>query len=285
MGAWRIISLALVVLSCSTYVDYPAETINITLSENNSVENDGGDMIGTGPRGERVGKLQGWSQLVDMAMFDPQIRQALQIDFQPHAGMYTVLFGTRLPPAVPGGGFPGNQPSPIAEATVIWKVEGNRVARRFNVANGVALTGTGQAVEVSLQDFSVGGAFAGIKYQVSVLVSPGTRFSRAIPTLRGPFTFPLPILPGGGGTTGIFPIPNDAGIIGFELFLSDVTPGVAPHVTVAQFDNTGSIIAQDVDEDTGFIPLAAGAIGLEIVNKDPVVANGVQVSLLWFIDG
>lgn len=227
----------------------------------------------------------GWSASVPMKIGQDEPQSGLNPTF-PIADYYTVRFGVSAPPS---GIF-------ACTATIQWVVEGNIITRQVSVANGIAISGTGQSVDVKLLDVTseVVGGVEGEDYSVSIQVSRGTRpIETAPPILQAElsaaelFTPPGPPIGGVGailmppGTLIAYDVPATAGVVAVEV---SVSPALLNSFSVLQTNAAAFVFkATDPSVQTGFVALEPGATTVTVSNNDPT--ESAYVTVTWGIEG
>lgn len=226
----------------------------------------------------------GWSASVPMKVGQEEAQSGLNPTF-PIADYYTVRFGVSAPP---NGIF-------ACTASIQWVVEGNIIKRQVSVANGIAISGTGQSVDVKLQDVTgeVVGGNEGDDYSVSIQVSRGTRpVESAPPILQAELAdssgfVSAPVVGSVGailmppGSLIAYNVPQDAGAVSFEVA---VAPAIANSFLVTQTNSVAYVFkATDPGVQTGFVALEPGTTTVTIANDDPTESS--YVTLTWGIEG
>jgi hypothetical protein len=221
------------------------------------------------------GMRDGWSKTGTLKTQQPKPGGlSMQGGFElPHgsgAQYYTAQFSVQTPP---GGFFE-------AIADVTWSTDGTDVRRKLTVVNGAVISGTAQAVKISVVDATPFGPFPGEEYRVDIAVTPGCRPSQQQPPrlYAGQFS-----IPSGGGAVGI-PIPQDAGVISVNIQAFRIpTAPLGAGDAVALFGNLvpfgGFTIEGDGD---GWVPVPPGANLLELFNLGPAT---VVYGVTWGIEG
>lgn len=193
---------------------------------------------------------QGWQAFHKLTGGDAEYRPTVQANF-PRSGYYTVQFAVTYP--FVSSEFP---PNFITLAEVVWSVEGNFIRRLISLYNGAVISGSGQAVKVTLLDYSsvpVGGPF---QYGVSVQITPDSRPAEVAPpsyqantdasipeaSRRGqPATTAIATL-----TSATFEVPQNAGANGFMIQCSGrQIPGV-PFVEQQLQDGVGITVSNSL---------------------------------------
>lgn len=221
----------------------------------------------------------------------------------PEPGIYTAQFSITQPSRQPGGP-PAATPLSVlrCQAILSWTVEGNQIQRIFDIGNGTTISGAGAGAIIQVQDLTVtlpsSSGTNGVEYLVSVSMTKGTRAQFAVPVIQPgaaskigvvPQPVPNPI-----GTVSvpalsfaIFPVPQNAGVIGVKVFVTDLTtPASRPtFVSASQLDISGTITYNTwiPDLSEGFVPLTPGAQFVSVLNNHN--ADSAQVTVDWAIDG
>lgn len=228
MDNLRIYILAILLTACG------AQTTNeYSITNNYSVPDGGVEYIvnGTGPEAthnttelDAMAMNDGWSgsgwlatgrgtMLTpngDRTQTDVQLNAIFSLDEGGSgAKYYTVQIGVRPPGQV--------AIKPVAKVT--WRTKGRTVTRRVDAGNGVVVSGTAQACDVSVaDDTDVTGVPPDVPqpYYVDILITPGARPSTQQPPRLSIGTFELVASPGPGNTETLS-IPPDAGAISFNV--------------------------------------------------------------------
>ena len=206
-----------------------------------------------------------------------------QADFTAEPGYYTVEFNiARFPVDTVNAPGPSNVSGVFRCLTILsWNVEGNQVTRQYSVGgNGSSVSGLGQGVVVSLQDFTDVFNPTNLDYEVSFNIAKGVRpFTNNPPALFGITT--TVILAAGSLSLAV---PQNVGIISVEVAVS--TNPAAPHtpnVVVAHINPGGTLKTYDPQKNTGFVALAPNAQTVRVFNAD--AANPVDATITWGVDG
>lgn len=222
----------------------------------------------------------GWQQSGTLFTAKPDQMVTCQANFA-KAEYYTVQLAVIQTPDITAPGYIGLG-TYAAEADIEWSVEGSTVRRTVSLGNGVSISGTGQAVKVTLRDVS-DPAIGVSPYIVQVQIAPGTRPAKSQPpTLQG---FIVTQILGVAPAFIDLPIPPNAGVISVEtsgaLFLLGVN--FRDNTRVSHRNAFGQIIkAYDPTQEVGFVPVAPNATFVRITNLS---ANIFQVNFTWGIDG
>ena len=217
----------------------------------------------------------GWSQSGTLFTRQPVPIVTMQANF-PRASMYTVQFSV-VPPSAPGV-FD-------ATATIQWTVKGNIIMRQCAVANGVSISGTGEAVKVTVADNTGANPLIpiGSPYQVTISATPGSRPSTAItPTLH---VFAAAQILGAANSLNI-PIPQNAGVTGVMIVASSDTAGSQVLLEVAESNGVFTTLTYAVETGVDlptFVPLTGNGTVLTVQNID--AANAASVQVFFSIDG
>jgi hypothetical protein len=209
----------------------------------------------------------------------------------PQMGVYTVQFNLSPPrriPASAGVPAPVLNTRAIAKATIDWTVSGNYVRRVVHVADGMSVTGTGEAVSVNISDESIAygvGAANPTAYDVSITVSEGSRASSPNP----PYLQHLGASGNGvhvspGNQTDIT-VPADIGASSIYVPV-DYDTGVfvaEGHIQLRQLVDAVQVMGCDPRRNQ-WVPLVPGVttIRLQVV---AAAAGGVVMTPFWGIDG
>jgi len=229
-------------------------------------------------------KSGGWSATKTLTIGNFTKTGSMQVEF-PEADTYTIQFGLGNPPVDASG-------NPVqTEALILWSVEGNFTSRRVSVANGVSISGVGQAVRVVVLDRTVqygsNAAPVAADYDVSILVSKGTR-----PAVEEPAT--LVAYPPAGSTLALFvtagatsvpvPIPQDAGAISVYITAISGTATLIPPEVIDANQVIGTLITKSYDprEFDDWVPLSPGAQQIVLDNTG---SDTVYWSVTFGIDG
>lgn len=204
----------------------------------------------------------------------------LQANFGDDVGMHTVQLWIDRPP------FDLNFPAFVveAEALVTWSVAGNQISRRVTVGNGVSISGSAEAVHVSVFDKSVSapGPPTDIEYDVTILVVKGQRAANVVPPTLYAGSFAL----APGATTNIA-IPQDAGVTSVHVSAGDALFGGATYADgKCEVRQTRDIYTEKVYDcrDVDWEPVAPMATGIAITNRAGV-GTSMRFSVTFGIDG
>lgn len=273
--------------ACTTHT-----TQNYSLDQD-SKQNEPGDamefMSEINPGLPTVGvKKQGWSAsgtLVGQEKWptnDTGNREvSLQVDF-PQAGAYTVQFN--LTPKLPLTNHPV-----VAEASLLWSVEGNLVQRKVTVGNGTSISGVGQAVKVVVKDRTPAtGPQESQEYVVGISVAPGTRANPLVPaTIINP-TQKRVTVPAAGSVD--IAIPQGAGVSSVYIGITSGAGGapIPDHsvrcILEASGGTTESVFTPaDAGGNTSWVPVSGGSTTLRIINTNAGFA--LDASPVFGVDG
>ena len=223
--------------------------------------------------------LAGWSKFGILRSGFSTDEVSMQAVFD-EPGNYTVQFGLER-----------TNPNPTtlflvkAQALVTWSVAGNFVTRRISVGNGISITGQAEGVKVVIKDASDPAAVGTSEnYRVSMQVTRGTRGTiQQPPVLDISTTGVTGIL---AGTTAIFTIPQDAGVVNVNVAVATVAgaPLADNIVTVNHTGNApGVTLIKSYDpRDIDWAPVLPGTDTIRITNFGLVTVN---VKVTFGIDG
>lgn len=220
------------------------------------------------------GKSGGWSSTVKLITQQAK-SGSLQANFS-KAEYYTVQFTVEPPTGASDGIY-------AATATIAWTVEGNNVYRIVSIGNGVAISGTGEAISVTVNDVTPNvGQAPGFEYKVNIQVSPGTRANISQPPtyMRGSDQ-QVPIL---GDSFALIDVPQNAGVVSVQLSgYTESSPESQPKWLVNFLSNTTVLKSVFVDSQLPFITLPPGCTFVGVYNLD--VLNATRVDFTWGIEG
>lgn len=220
----------------------------------------------------------GWQQSGQLVTGNSDRIVMLQAAF-PESGTYTVEIGV-TPPLLQSRFF-------VAEAEIVWKVEGGFVRRVISVIDGATISGVGQAVSVTIRDVSIdpGAAIVlGETYTVYIQVARGSRPSVEQPPrlIRpSPSTLIYSVTSIGPTASQVFDVPEDAGVISVYIGAANIV-AATPTEFYAIMANPGQNV-MIVKDPVGWIPLVPGTNTVTLTNLDAV--NNLIVTLIWGIDG
>lgn len=236
----------------------------------------------------------GWQSFGTLETGNSNKKASLQAAF-PESNSYTVQFNINNPPVDASG-----NPVPfVARADITWKVQGGYVKRTIDVGNGTSISGTAQAVDVVVYDFTpvldannptwVAG---GNEYKVGIQVARGLRPSTQQPvTLAEQFQDSnsgnlrsYSYVLAGGATQHDVDVPQDVGVIGVEVAVhnQDNTPLVDGDVYLIQANAATISKIYQCPITPQFIDISPATTILTLANNH---AKGVYVSVTWAIDG
>jgi hypothetical protein len=198
----------------------------------------------------------------------------------PKIGQYTVQFGIGdLPPVTGDGQYK-------AQAEIIWSVKGNSVRRLVNCADGMSVSGTAEAVSITITDASNLDGAPSFRYVVSAQIAPGTRPSVQQPPVLETAARQLVDI---GSSLQVL-VPKDAGVIsvytavaGSSQGFSAVAPLEAGSIRVGQLAGSASLKFYD-PRDFQWVPLSPGTDKL-LYTVAPGASQAVYFSTVWGIDG
>lgn len=247
-----------------------------------------------GTPGSFQGK-QGWQAFHQLTGGDYEYRPTLQANF-PRSGYYTVQFSVSYP-------FVENEfpPNFLTLAEVVWSVEGNFIRRLMSLYNGAVISGSGQAVKVTLLDYSsvaVGGPF---QYGVSVQVTPDARPAEVAPPTYQANTdasIAESARPGlsavtaiAAGASATFEVPKNAGVNGFMIQCTGRQVPSVPFVEQQLQDGVGITVSNSLSSTVlvldgrsldKWIPMPPDAAEIEVSNGS---ALDIAVTPIYAIEG
>lgn len=206
----------------------------------------------------------------------------LQKEF-PEPNVYTVQFAV-------AGLREGFTPNIIAD--IRWTVAGNFAKRRVSVLNGMAITGTAEAVDVVVRDASL--TPGTLPYTVSIMVARGARGE----SMQPPIYSPVFTSSSGGTMIGsiiippssveVLVVPQDIGII--SMFSTagwndptEPTPITGETFVVRQF--SASALRQYDARNAIWVPTLPNLADLNLFNNNATVAAGAVFSVAFGIEG
>lgn len=173
-------------------------------------------------------------------------------------------------------------------ADIRYTVEGVTVRRLVSIANGVAISGTADSVNVTIQDITSGADAQGIAYSIEVQIAPGIRSGYALPPTLEAFTSivaDVPTIESGpitliSGQTATYPVPQQAGVISVEIVVQTNS------VNVSMGTPNGSLKKYTVNpgENFGFIVMAVNSAFLTITGLGTEGVSSVH-TVTWGIEG
>lgn len=202
----------------------------------------------------------------------------LQVQFADNPGAYTIQFNITQP----------NTLLQVDEfirvrALVVWSVEGNSVRRIIDVVNGTSISGTAQAVDVSVYDDSNIVSTDVVPYTVSVQTAPGTR-----PSVQQPPNYTIGSISMTDTDNQSFDVPIEVGAISASVTVSPNNVGepVAENeIIVFQVSESGAILKAYDPRVSQWVPLASGCRRLDIVTNIAAAPGGVLVQATLGVDG
>ncbi len=253
-----------------------------------------GELDQEGGPGVQPPKRKGWSTGGQMIACNDDKNVALQATFS-EPGAYTVSFNIVVPPLPATNVYAGAESVVRADAIVTWSVDGNSVTRRVSIGDGVEISGIASAVSVSVYDvtdrtipsLSTEPIGAGIPYNVTILVAPGTRPSQNQPAVLDPFPkLPCNVVildPGGSPTDFVLvPVPSDAGVISVHVAVCAAVFAVVPDSSI-QVQHNGFVVQKIYDpRATDWEPVTPGTTQVVVTNLN---AFQVYVQLVFGVDG
>jgi len=200
-----------------------------------------------------------------------KIQQQLQVAFDRQMQTHTIQFNG--PDAAAIGAFGGV----IAEAEILWSVEGATIRRVVTVTDGMAVSGEAQSVTVNLYDQTYGSS--GFAYKVAVTVAPGVRGNiQQPPLLQAPGVsvatgIEFPAAFGiGAGAVGRWNLPQNVGAVSSYLTIQGAAPPAAPladnSILVTHRNGGGlPILSYGLNGCFKYIPLFSGTVSVEVLNN------------------
>jgi hypothetical protein len=232
----------------------------------------------------------GWSQSGTLTPGNKNKQVTLQANF-PKTDTYTIQFNVDR---TTFKGIGAGASAQFTEALITWSVEGNDVTRKVTIADGVSVTGVGQAVRVVITDNSIiGGSTTASPYVASAQVSKGTRAPSASPPVYiDPSTIATQIN-AIAGTVASFTPPEGIGansllITAQYLDGAGVPRATAPLGTLTAKIQAGSGLNMSVYEPraAGFVPIPPGATQVTIeIGVTGAAGDVMVVTPIWGIDG
>ena len=203
-------------------------------------------------------------------------------------GMNTIQFGM-----IPKANTAANGQVSVAQATILWTVDGNTLRRVVTVGAGGSVSGSAHMVQVIMEDATrTGPAYpAGFDrlYDVSVQVSRGTRANIMQPPILMPndssFVEGFALLAGGDDL--FLAVPKDSGVVSFQCVVNSPTGAVLPlgSILVKEVANTSTRRMYDPREyGSSWIGLNPSVDEVHVINTN-ALADTCNVSILWGIDG
>jgi hypothetical protein len=205
---------------------------------------------------------------------------------------YTLQFGiVALEPLIL---FPEVTPrkfSPIVQAVITWKINGQHQRRVISVVSGAAISAVAEGVDVKIIDLTE--YPTGYKYNVQVTLSRGVRPTVEQPPVLFDITGSQFILSTAPDNELKFPVPEDSGVISVYPFIGypfdpvTVNP-IDPRslrmtfLDEAEIYNYGFFQPPEIGK---WIPLIPGT-GLVVFFYAPTLpTDGIGITLLWGIEG
>lgn len=205
-----------------------------------------------------------------------------QSDLEP--GTYTLQFGVvNTTPAI---GFSGNQIfSPIVQAIITWKIDGQQQRRVISVVSGTSISGVADGVDVKLIDLTTSPAAPThpYNYNVQVTLSQGARSNVQQPPV-------LYALEGqqqlANSSLVIFSVPQDAGVISVFPYIdyngNDPTKIFMQYTDLVFFANYADV---DNIPPGHWYPLIPGTGRVEFLSNLAAGGNSTSISVIWGVDG
>jgi hypothetical protein len=232
---------------------------------------------GTDQRVTKESKAEsgGWSGSTPLITGISKLKPIIQAVF-PKAAYYTIRFGVNPPNPTDEGVSTFYS----AEATITWKTEGNKITRRISIGNGVAISGTGQACDVTISDTTPDeGQPLGQNYSVNAHMTTGTRPYCQQPVILQTVNTVQLVAPAG---IIVYEIPQDAGIISCAI---SAFSAATPNLTVTQFASASvdtKKYSQGNLTNPEYISLVPNTQFIQVVNAG---ADEVILTLTWGIEG
>jgi hypothetical protein len=173
-------------------------------------------------------------------------------------------------------------------AIISYTVEGVTVRRVVTVANGVAISGTADSVNVSIQDITQTTSPQNIPYSVEVQIAPGIRSGYALPPTLEAFTCivnSVDIIESGpitlvSGQSAVYPVPQQAGVISVEI----VTQTNSVNVTMGTVNGAQKQYTVNPGENFGFIVMAPNSAFLTVTGLGTEGVDSIHTAT-WGIEG
>jgi hypothetical protein len=229
----------------------------------------------------------GWATSGKLITYNKTQQVTLQAQF-PEADVYTVQFGFSGPSTPPA--------NPIqAIATVIWTVAGNQVIRKYSVANGVSVSGNGEAVRILINDGSIERHAEAtpipIEYGVSVSVVRGVRPANQQPAILvdvPPVTFGAVYVIHPLSSVKV-PVPQDVGVISVYVAVAQAVNNPAvplpdQAVLVAQ-DQNGAFLKVYDPRNFEWVPLYPNTDTIQIFNAQALGTTDILATVTFGVDG
>jgi hypothetical protein len=175
-----------------------------------------------------------------------------------------------------------------AVAEIIWSVEGNDVRRLVSCTNGLSVSGTAEAVKITIRDESENQTTPLFDYPVSIQIAPGTRPS----TNQPPYYEVSGYTEVNNGVAEITLVPENAGVISLYVAVAtdDGVPLEPGDITVemrsGKTAGTGTLLKSfDPVLNNGFVPISPGCQRIEITMHATATATSAFITPVWGIDG
>lgn len=224
-----------------------------------------------------------WSASGTLISGSDQEEVSLQAQFEV-PGYYTIYFGLEQE----------NVFANVIDCTaeIAFSLEGTTIRRQVSVGSGTAISGVGEAVDISVRDTTDPNIATGQPYEVTVQVGRGVRpATTRPPTLRvdlnnigtpgnGLFYTLLP-----GPSTAVYNVPQNVGAISVEVSLVPVGGSDYPIENVAVYQASlpvGTQKGYDPLIQTGFVDLIPGTQSINISNRS---TKDYYVQVTFGIDG
>lgn len=179
---------------------------------------------------------------------------------------YTVRFSTGPIVERATGKSIGYTPvNPVAE--IKWRI-GDAILRRVvNAVDGMAITGIGESVEVTVIDRSFSNFYnSPVQYEMWIGVDPGSRRPDKRPTLALPGNQSFKFVVGSMGSSGKLTIPEDSGVDSVYVSVSSDEPIPDQAAQVQVYDQGGSLQLV-ADPRIGWVALTPGATEIMLDNN------------------
>lgn len=224
------------------------------------------------------GKLLTASMLSPMVAGAPSFQNSIdKSDLEP--GTYTLQFG--LLDITPPIADPFHTYSPIVQAIVTWKIDGQQQRRVISVVSGASVSGVAEGVDVKLVDLTQNPV--GYSYKVQVTLSKGLRANVQQPPVLYDIGGQKQLSNGG---LVIFNVPEDSGIISVfpYLFYDRNDPA---EIFMQYTDKAFSVNYADVDliPPGHWYPLVPGTSRVEFLSNAAPGGANTYITVLWGVDG
>lgn len=198
-------------------------------------------------------------------------------DLEP--GTYTLQFGV-LNIGKPAG-F-SQTFSPVVQAIITWKIDGQQQRRVISVTSGASITGVCEGVDVKLVDLT-SYPTVGYDYSVQVTLSKGTRGNIQQPPVL--FETSGQKLLSNGGLI-IFNVPQDAGVISvFPFIFYDRNDPAEIFMQYTDLAFLANYADADLIRSGQWFPLVPGTGRVEFLSNAAVGGAATYISVLWGVDG